>query len=252
MASSGWPGQWDLIRLEIPTLVVYENGLVITRCNDELWPTLCQTRVSPRDVDRLVAEVATAEGFSRDCKARSYPRMGMGPTTHFVMLLRTEEYCGGLRWFLDQPHMSSESSIAEFISTIADSYEPYHPEQVSLVLSRVACDSDDTLDHSLCQDVQDKPIWPFDFSPTLAIGECDYLERPMATAKATEAAGNNTISVFRTKEGDLFSVILRPYLPGESVRETCSMWQDNMTFWPDYDTLPFRPSDNGEPLWQFP
>jgi hypothetical protein len=239
--------------LQIPALVVYDDGLVIRLCEDKGWPEICQTHVSTRRIRELVTRIATTEGFGHNCEVRHYPRMGLGPTVNITMLLNTPEHCGGLHWFWRQPDPSSFPILEGFIDEIdsTDDRQLYQPEQVSIVVSHESCTGKAVLPLFCASD--GVPLWPFDFSPTSAISECNLLEHPMPIAEVREILGDEALSEidygshlpisadaygFHTETGRLFLIYLRPYLPGESVRESCR----TSGSWTQYDTLP----------WEFP
>jgi hypothetical protein len=206
------------VGLEIPAVVIYEDGLVIHDCSESYkYPTLCQAKITSARLEQFISDIAHAEKFIQDCQVRVYGRYGMGPTLRTYLFLNTRTYCGGMIWWLYQPHVPSESIIDDFVAEIqnAEDYQPYHPERVSVVVTwgDNPRQRSDILQGS--QDVQTTPPWPYEFSPLPAANECEFLEHPTPTEQATSS------DRFRVDSEHYFDVMLLPYLPGEEEREGC-------------------------------
>ena len=239
-SNGGDPIYSRYVGLEIPAVVVYENGLVIHDCSESHDnPVFCQTRITPTRMEQFTSDITRAEKFSQDCRVAVWGRYGGGPTVRVYMQLHTRTFCGGINWWLYQPHMPSESIVDNFIAEIQNNedYQPYKPKRVSVVVTW----SDDPQQRSDMlqglQDVQTTPAWPYDFSPLPAANECEYLEHPMPTELATSSGR------FRVDSEHYFDVILLPYLPGEQEREGCRSIDDTRS----YKFLPFYEGTN----WKF-
>ncbi len=225
--SAGSPGLWRHVGLEVPNIVLYESGLVITRCygKNHGETKFCQSRTSSERVDQLVTDIARAERIDQSCSDWNLGRYGMGPTILAVMRLRHRNFCGSIRWFLRQPDPVFFRILTGFTADIAEMQQPYHPQKVSVVVTALAPEE-------YPNNPEDIPLWPYGFSPERALHECEFVEYPL---RAEEAVFEG---IFRTDSGKFFHVTLRPYLPGEQERPSCHSW----SMWPTYESLLPLPS----------
>jgi len=214
----------------IPQLVIYDNGLVVFSCEIANWPPICISPLTNERVEKLVDDLKSTGIFTWTPPVMSLS----GPSSSETLTIRTPKLYSPHRWITGNraspllygpnPLTDSLEIIHEFIEEARGKVQHFEPDLVALTLKE-RCTSHDYLSQSACTNLE---AWPFDFSPPYDAMETMNCERgleipqPFAKIKmAIPSLSGRVLHMFQ--DGNrVVQIEIRPYLPGEKVRVSCS------------------------------
>lgn len=166
--------------LHIPLLTVYDNGRVLFECPDkrEETATLCQNRVAPDRIQKLLADIREA-GQDYLYKGEYPPEVG--PQNLITLIISTANDTVRVKWSTSSHTMPLRSVVEildSFIEEVQAGRQVYEPEYVALWIKRpIDCTS--ATDSYPCSSLNDFPAWPFDFAPPYQQLEQIHTETPL-------------------------------------------------------------------------
>jgi hypothetical protein len=211
--------------LHIPLLTVYDNGRILFKCPDEReeTETLCQNRVAPDRIQKLLADIHEA-GQDYLYKGEYPPEVG--PQNFITLIISTANDTIRVKWSTashTMPLRSVVENLDSFIEEVQAGRQVYEPEYVALWIKRpVDCSS--SIDSFPCSSISKFPTWPFDFAPPYQQLEQIYMDNTLEFPQPFSAIRSSMPDLSREPPGSEFyfrdgntilSFYVRPYLPQE-------------------------------------